>query len=509
MRSPDPASSTPIIEAASVVLTRPPALRDVFVVGRALALRFMGGFHAFPGGKVHHSDAELATEQAVTPRHVAAIRELFEETGVLLARRADGSFPPSGTALASARQELLAERASFGELLSSLGLHLESADLVPAGDLITPPFVPLRFDTAFFIATLPANQTAEVWPGELTQGEWLPPATALAEWRAGRLLLSPPTLALLQLIDGRPVTELPDRLRPVLTRLDAGAMHDIWFSPGVQMIPLFCAGLPPSTHTNAYLIGTGPVYLLDPGPRDPGEQQRLFEVLDAQAAAGRRLDAVILTHHHPDHIGAGAACARRYGVPVRGHPLTARRLAGRIDMRGDLLDGDEIDLGPAPDGIGRWRLIALHTPGHAPGHLAFYEPRYQLLFTGDLVSTLSSVVIAPPEGDLSLYLDSLRRVRELPTRLLLPAHGGASARAGFVIDECIAHRLERQRTILDALASGPRTVSDLAMEIYRGLPAGIMRFAELQVLAALQRLRHQGRVVPINVGCGEAWQRCS
>src|SRR5262249_20504727 len=156
-----------------------------------------------------------------------------------------------------------------------------------------------------------------------------------------------------------------------------------WFSPGVRMLPLFCDGLPPATHTNAYLVGTGPRYLLDPGPTDPAEQGRLFEALDEGPP-----DVVVLTHHHPDHVGAAAACSARYRVPVWAPPLTARALAGRVEVGRLLGDGEELDLGPAPHGRGRWRLTALHTPGHAPGHLAFYEPDYRLLFAGDLISTL-------------------------------------------------------------------------------------------------------------------------
>src|SRR5260370_20868704 len=93
-------------------------------------------------------------------------------------------------------------------------------------------------------------------------------------------------------------------------------------------------------------------------------------------------------------------------------------------------EADRLDWGSAPDGSGPWHLEALYPPGLAPGHLAFYEPHYQLLFAGDLISTLSSVVIAPPDGELALYLASLRRLLALPARLLLPPHGRATGPAG-------------------------------------------------------------------------------
>ena len=497
-----------IAEAASVLLARGPGSSEVFLVCRSPKLRFLGGFCAFPGGRVHAGDAGLAAAVAgLTPRHVAAVRELFEETGVLLARRPDGSFPPGDADLVHARRELLADRLPFRDLLAARDLRLAPADLTPAGSLVTPPFAAVRFDTTFFVADLPPGQAAEVWPGELTGGTWSSADDALRAWDRGGGLLSPPTVSLLETIRGRPVGELPQRARPLFDALAAGDLPPVWFSPAVQMIPLHCQGLPPGTHTNAYLAGTGPCYLLDPGPADAGEQQRLFAVLDARAAAGRRLTAVVLTHHHPDHVGAAAACAGRYHVPVLAHPLTARALAGKVEVRPEVEDGARLDLGPAPDGHGRWHLEALHTPGHAPGHLAFYEPRYGLLFAGDLVSTLSSVLIAPPEGDLTLYLASLRRLLALPARLLLPAHGSPRTNPAAVLEECLAHRRQREEDLLAVLGDQPRTVADLAREVYRGLPDPMRPYAELQVLAGLRKLEREGRAAAVGAEPSPGWVR--
>src|SRR5262249_49155881 len=151
-------------------------------------------------------------------------------------------------------------------------------------------------------------------------------------WLRGECLVSPPTLSILEALRDRPVEEAAVRLRPLLDALDSGAIPPIFFAPGVQMVPLQTLALPPLTHTNAYLVGRDFLYLLDPGADSREEQQRLFAVLDAHQAGGRRLAAVVLTHHHPDHIGAAAACARRYGVPVWAHPLTTQALRGRVEV---------------------------------------------------------------------------------------------------------------------------------------------------------------------------------
>jgi ribonuclease/clavin/mitogillin len=486
------------VPAASVLLARAPGSREVFVVARAPALRFLGGFLAFPGGKVHSSDEALAGKTpGLTAQHVAAVRELFEEAGVLLARDAGGAYLTAENLL-PLRRELMAEQLTFHDLLAEHKLHLFPEDLTFAGSLVTPPFAPHRFDTAFFVGVIPPGQMAEVWPGELTEGSWHSAEEALADWNAGHNLVSPPTVTLLQAICGRPVEELPERIRPLLDRLRAGAIHPIWFSPAVQMIPLFSEGLPPSTHTNAYLVGNDPAYLIDPGTSDAEEQGRLFDLL-----AGRRLRGVILTHHHPDHIGAAKNCAERYGVPILAHPLTAQALHGRIEVQQLIDDGDCLALGTSPDGRSDWHLQAIHTPGHAPDHLSFWEPHYRLLFVGDMISMLSSVLIPPPpDGNLAAYLDSLRRLQSYPARLLFPAHGSPSARPAFVLEEALNHRREREGQLLQALQAGPRTVHELAMELYRGLPAELMRFAEMQIQAGLHKLQREGRAVTVHA---ERW----
>ena len=202
---------------------------------------------------------------------------------------------------------------------------------------------------------------------------------------------------------------------------------------------------------------------------------------------------VILTHHHPDHIGAALRVAREWQVPILAHAVTAELLHGKIPIDRELRDGEVLDLGMAPHGKGRWSLQAFHTPGHAPGHLVFWESTYRLLFAADMISTLSSIIIAPPEGDLAQYLDSLRLLQRFPARLLLPAHGAPSARPAFLLQEALAHRETRERQLLESLAEGPRSIPEIVLELYRGLPANLMPLAELQTLAGLQKLQREQR----------------
>jgi glyoxylase-like metal-dependent hydrolase (beta-lactamase superfamily II) len=291
-------------------------------------------------------------------------------------------------------------------------------------------------------------------------------------------------------------------LAPLLQRLAAGAMHPIFFAPGVQMIPLKTVALPPSTHTNAYLVGNGPRYLIDPGADDPDEQRRLFDLLDEEHARNP-LTAILLSHHHPDHVGAANACAERYGVPIWAHPLTAKKLEGRIRVERYLRDGESLALGAHPADGTPTHLCVMHTPGHASGHLAFFDPFYHLLYAGDMISTVTSMVIAPPDGDLAIYIQSLRALRDLPTRLLLPAHGNVSAQPAQIIDAALEHRARREQQLLDALGEGPVAIDDLTGRLYRGTPETLMRFARAQVLAGLLKLQCEGRARPV---AGDCWQ---
>ncbi len=316
-------SATAVPLAATVLLARGPGSPEGFLVRRAETLRFMGGFHAFPGGRVLPADAASPTPRPVAVQRVAAVRELFEETGVLLARRPDGSFPADAElagprARAARRRGRLSGRAAPTRPDDSPGRPLSRRQSGHAAVLVGP----LRH-RLFHGRRPPATDAAGAAPASWTPGNGSAPTRPCGRGKRARSLISPPTASLLETIRGRPVEELARRARPLFETLAAGSPEVIFFSPQVQMIPLFCNGLPPTYYTNAFLVGHDPAYLIDPGPAEADEQRRLFTLLDARREAGARLAGVLLTHHHPDHVGAAGAVARRYGrrsSPTRGRP---------------------------------------------------------------------------------------------------------------------------------------------------------------------------------------------
>lgn len=478
----------------------------------------MGGWHAFPGGGLSRTDAvievasspsgtsedtftsaEPAGEGAETlPREpdlvpglvACALRELFEETGLLLAEEVLAPESPAANRLPAARQRLLDGDADLATLIAEEGWTLAASRLRFAGRWLTPKVAPMRFDNRFFLLEWDAGRRPqpEIDGSELVHGEWISPTAALDRWRRGEIITAPPILHILEVLAADGPDAGLERLRDT-RETHLGPFRRIEFRPGVIMLPLRTPTLPPATHTNAFLLGHRQAVLIDPATPFADEIERLRGALAAARGRGREIGAIWLTHHHPDHIGAVEILRRELDVPVCAHPLSAEPLA-RLGIRIDreLHDGDRVVLAGDPD----LPVRVYHTPGHTRGHLCFYEENTGSLIAGDLISALSTIVIDPPEGDMDAYLDSLRRMAELAPRTLFPAHGPAVLAAVAKLEEFRRHRLDREAQVLAAWQGGKRHAAEMVADIYPEVPAAIHPIAARQVQAHLDRLEKLG-----------------
>jgi glyoxylase-like metal-dependent hydrolase (beta-lactamase superfamily II) len=208
--------------------------------------------------------------------------------------------------------------------------------------------------------------------------------------------------------------------------------------------------------TNTY-VAAG--WVIDPGPAD---EAHLKAVLDA---AGSEIEGVLLTHTHPDHSDGA-------------QPLA------------DLAGGVPVVLPDAAGPVGPFEAVL--TPGHAPDHVCLLLDG--ACFAGDLVMGAGSVFIMPGEGSLSAYLDSLRRIRALDLDVLCPGHGPYVWDPAAKLDEYIAHRLERERLLLEALDAGARDTDELLDRAWADAPPELRPVAALSLRAHLEKLDEDGRL---------------
>jgi glyoxylase-like metal-dependent hydrolase (beta-lactamase superfamily II)/8-oxo-dGTP pyrophosphatase MutT (NUDIX family) len=483
-------------DAAAVILLRQdtdPQRPEVYWVKRSEKLAFLGGYHAFPGGQIDAGDAEVDVRNspdAMTSAMISgAARELFEELGVLAAR---GGETLTKGQRASLLDDLESGRVSWPALLKHYELFLDANDFTYVGRWVTPPFNARRFDTWFFLVNCPSKQEPYLTAGELEDGEWITAAEAYQRWLRDEVVAVPPTLHALRTIAGGVTPDLVERF---LSNINAQGeiARRITFRPNYICFPVRTPTRPPATHTCCYLIHTSQEMLVvDPGSPYEDEQQALAECIDEMIAEGRRVREIIITHLHPDHIGGVNALKAHLGgdVPVATHRQTAEALSD-IHVDRFIADGDVITL----EGEPQIRLTAMHTPGHARGHLCFHDADRGALLTGDNILGVGSVLIDPPEGNMRDYLDSLQRMRSLPNlSVLFCGHGPAVATPYKKIDEYISHRLEREQYILQAVREGATDPKQIVAKVYTDISPKAYAMAERSVLAHLEKLREDGAI---------------
>lgn len=258
--------------------------------------------------------------------------------------------------------------------------------------------------------------------------------------------------------------------------------RDVVLAPGVRRLVAPNPSMMTGPGTNTYLFGEQAIAVVDPGPDIPGH---LDAIVDTAAAPIRW---ILATHTHPDHSPGVRLLAAMTGAAVLGMPAPAGDhqdatfAPSRVLADGDALETDEFS------------LEAIHTPGHASNHLCYRHAATNWILTGDHVIEGSTVVIDPPDGDMTAYLDSLRRVKALEPEALLPGHGDRIDEPARVIDWIIEHRLQRERKVFAALEANPALTScQLVPKVYTDVPEHLYGWAERSLLAHLLKLEKDGR----------------
>lgn len=535
--------------AATLVLVRDTSEGiEVLLLQRTWDAVFMPGYFVFPGGRVEEQephgrehaigagDAEisqtLSVDEGGADYMLAAVRECFEESGILVAVDSQGKPVAADHPAHDDRKALFDGELTLAELCRSHGLSIPLDRLAYLGHWITPPGPPRRFDTRFFVTPAPDGQLASHDGIETIDHVWLRPEQALEEHRSGRRLLGLPTIRTLRILSdfdttealmryahanppephpsepwpamkkGKPVTLEPGapaydeavKLDPEgegSTRAEIIPGEPVEVAARVVRLTAPNPGMMTGPGTNTYLLGHERFTVIDPGPANDSHIERILEL------TGGVIDQVLVTHTHQDHSPAVAALKAKTGCRVFGWPAPEGPGQDQTFVADD--EPEHGDLIVTEAGV----LKVLHTPGHASNHLCYLLADQQLLFSGDHIMQGSTVVINPPDGDMKAYIESLYDLLAESIRFIAPAHGFLMGHPPAVIDFLITHRLSREHKVMRALeALAPADLKSLTAKAYDDVPAAIHGLAARSALAHLLKLEAEHRAIRD----GERWR---
>jgi len=534
--------------AATLILVRDvDSGMEVFMIRRTQSAVFMGGAHVFPGGGVDASDAspELAAhceglDDADASRQldvasgglaywVAALRECFEEAGLLLAHDVDGHYADLNDTqhqhvFEQWRESIRAGKATLADLCREHHLRLAADRLAYYSHWITQPGRPRRYDTRFFVAEAPSAQTASHDNSETVDNLWIKPAEALARHRRGEIQLVFPTIKTLESIadfgsaaalmefarsprkmptmaprsassrEGSKLLVPGDYAYAEVGKLDPecsgsasceiipGAV--VRLSDKVRRITAPNPGFMTGPGTNTYLLGAGAdIAVIDPGPAIDAHVEAIL------AAAGAGIRWIFVTHTHVDHSPAAALLKAKTGAQLMGMPPPQY---GNQDQsfrpERVLAHGEQVE-------VAGCRLRVIYAPGHASNQLCYLLEDEKLLFTGDHVMQGSTVVINPPDGDMRVYLDSLRQLQNEDISWFAPGHGFLMNKPQEALERLLIHRLTRENKVLNAVReAGSATLEALLPAAYNDVSARLYPVASRSLLAHLIKLKAEGRV---------------
>jgi recombination protein RecT len=515
--------------AATVLLLRDsPQGIEVLMTRRSLTASFAPGAYVFPGGGIDALDAashahalRRATQGDLhLTQAIAAIRESFEELGILLAYRTDQRM-----ATAQDRSQ------PFAAQCAALGMKLAAEQVYVLAHWITDRDLPKRFDVPFLVARMPEGQTPVADESEQFEPVWVRPDEALKRHEAGDFFIVFPTIRTLQrltpfanvqaVLDAcafndeplwtscpragwlagkeerymeheSPYGELaltsPDG--QIVHHLDWQSQHPVALLKNVHRLTAPNPGVMTGPGTNTYWVGDphGGYIVIDPGPADPDHLDRIWR------ATGGQIRMIVCTHSHPDHSPGAkplqSLCkGQAGGVP----PILGLSSASTANAQSQFKPDRELAHGEILK-VGEHSLKVLHTPGHAANHLCLALLEDGLLFSGDHVLNGSTTVVNPPDGNMNDYLDSLdllaHECQANPLEFIMPAHGYVLGFAAQAIAQLKAHRLKREAKVIDAMRALPHgTLEDWVAHAYADVPERLWPVAARSLQAHVDRIQ--------------------
>ena len=531
-----------VLSAATVLLLRDgPQGLEVLMTRRSMTASFAPGAYVFPGGGIDAADAQAhphakrrdTQSDLHLTQAIAAIRESFEELGLLLARHANGQMANASDIAALDRK---ASGGNFALQCAARGLTLAADEVFVLAHWITDRDLPRRFDVPFLVARMPDAQTPVADEKEQFEPVWVRPADALSRHAEGNFFIIYPTIRTLERLQSyatvdsvmaacageqpwftscpraawlggeevRYMEHEPPFGELALTCPDGQIVHHLdWITDqpvlllkNVQRLTAPNPGVMTGPGTNSYLVGdpnTGYI-AIDPGPADNDHLQRLWR------AAGGQIKAIVCTHSHSDHSpGAAplqALCTNKPPILGLASQPTARANS-RFTPERELADGEKLVLqGIGVEGEITHTLRVVHTPGHAANHLCLVLEEDGLLFSGDHVLNGSTTVIDPPDGHMGDYLDSLDKLAAACEAggidFILPAHGHVLGFAQQAITQLKTHRMRREAKIAAAMQALPQgSLQEWVEKAYDDVPPRLWPVAARSLQAHVDHIREQ------------------
>tara|TARA_B100001027_G_scaffold20613_1_gene12179 strand:+ start:1088 stop:2632 length:1545 start_codon:yes stop_codon:yes gene_type:complete len=502
LKLPD-ANTSNIRRSASVILSREASGDHEVLLGhRVSELASFPDYWAFPGGGISRVDIEaskaLKGKLEVSDSHeeacFALLREMVEEIGLSPSGR--GTIIEVSSKI---RESVCEDKSEWLRLVNEGEIVIDGFHCEMITDRTTPPFSPMRFQNYFFHVHLGDSMVSPTFPSgrsEFDEFRWWKPRELIQQWEENKVRLPPPIVTLVRDL-ARGVDEQGDLLSACesLSEDPPSGDHRIEFAPGVEVFPLKTETIPPSTHTNCYILGElgGECVVVDPAARSDESLAYLESKISQAVSSGSKIVATIFTHKHPDHIGDISKISEIYKAPIWGSPITLSAIS-HDGTSSSIEEGDSFTL-RGPNGITEWSVI--ETPGHCPGHICLVGDTG--IVSGDNCVVIGTILVPSSDGNMNSYISGLDRIRSLEPTMLFPGHGPACTNPPRLLGRYIKHRTARHDSVLNAVLSGLSSLEEITLHAYQDSPDAHPILSRDQALSHLNSLV-ESKMIEIRAG---------